>query len=96
MATTVSPLAGTAAGPGTRAARRRIEPGTLSLCTRCGERVKFVAREQGQQVIANVYVEGRWDRVEHYHDGCYEELGLPYGKPSEDTTRTAGRRAAPA
>jgi hypothetical protein len=93
MATTVSPLAGAStAGPGTRAVRRRIEPGTLSLCTRCDERVKFVAREQGQQVIANVYVDGRWDRVEHYHGACYEDLGLPYGTPLEDTVRAAGRR----
>ncbi|MGD9798580.1 MAG: hypothetical protein AB7H43_00415 [Acidimicrobiia bacterium] len=96
MATTTSPIAGAVtAGPGTRAVRRRIEPGTLSLCTRCGERVRFVAREQGQQVIANVYVDGRWDRVEHYHDDCYTGLGDPYGAPQADTLR-APRAARPA
>jgi len=29
--------------------------------------VKFVARGQLRQVIANVYVDGRLDRVEHFH-----------------------------
>ena len=89
MATTTT----TVAGPGTRAVRRRIEPGTLSICAHCDGRVRFVAREQGQQVIANVYVNGRWDRVEHFHEACYESVDHPYGKPTEDTTRLPGRRA---
>ena len=29
--------------------------------------VKFAARAQQHQVIANVYVNARWDRVEHFH-----------------------------
>jgi hypothetical protein len=90
MATTTT----TDAGPGTRAVRRRIEPGTLSLCTSCGERVRFVAREPGEQVIANVYVDGRWNRVEHYHDACYTALGRPYGPPREDAERSPSRAAA--
>ncbi len=89
-------LTTTEAGPGSRAVRRRIEPGTLSLCSKCEERVKFVAREQGQQVIANIYVDGRWDRVEHFHDACYTELAKPYGEPKEDLARIARGRAAPA
>jgi hypothetical protein len=24
-------------------------------------------------------VDGRWDRVEHYHQACYREVGEPYG-----------------
>jgi len=41
--------------------------------------VKFSAKIRLWQVIANIYVNGRWDRVEHYHAECYEEVGRPYG-----------------
>ncbi|HET7487158.1 MAG TPA: hypothetical protein VFJ85_04470 [Acidimicrobiales bacterium] len=44
--------------------------------------MKFVARAQLRQVIANVYVNGVWDRVEHYHAKCYTEADQPYGAPS--------------
>jgi hypothetical protein len=43
--------------------------------------VKFTARIPQRQVIANVYIEGRWDRVEHYHAPCYEASHEPYGSP---------------
>jgi hypothetical protein len=33
-------------------------------------------------VIANVYENGVWARVEHYHADCYAEAGAPYGAPS--------------
>ena len=62
-----------------RAVLRLIDPGNDVVCERCGEQVKFAARSKGRQVIANVYVDERWDRVEHYHDACYEEAGEPYG-----------------
>jgi hypothetical protein len=65
--------------PVSRAVSRLIDPGNDAVCERCGEQVKFVARSKGRQVIANVYVDQRWDRVEHYHDACYEEAGEPYG-----------------
>jgi hypothetical protein len=65
--------------PKSRAVLRFIDPGNDAVCERCGEQVKFVARSKGRQVIANVYVDGRWDRVEHYHDACYEEAAEPYG-----------------
>ena len=29
--------------------------------------------------IANVYENGVWNRVEHYHAECYEAAGEPYG-----------------
>ena len=35
------------------------------------------------QVICNVYVKGRWDRVEHFHAPCYEEAGQPFGEPQD-------------
>jgi hypothetical protein len=34
-------------------------------------------------VIANVYDNGTWIRVEHYHADCYDEAGQPYGAPTE-------------
>lgn len=66
---------------GSRAVLRRVEAGSNALCTVCQETVKFAARQQRLQVIANVYVDGRWDRVEHYHDECYDAAGSVYGRP---------------
>jgi hypothetical protein len=62
-----------------RAVIRSIEAGSSAECVSCGERVKFQAKVKMQQVICNVYVKGRWDRVEHYHAACYERAGEPYG-----------------
>jgi hypothetical protein len=62
-----------------RAVERPVEPGNSAVCAHCGEPVKFVARAQLRQVIANVYVDGTWDRVEHFHAQCYTEAGQPYG-----------------
>jgi hypothetical protein len=66
-----------------RAVTRTIEPGNSAICVHCGAPVKFVARAQGRQVIANVYVDGNWDRVEHFHADCYEEAKQPYGDASD-------------
>jgi hypothetical protein len=65
-----------------RAVVRPIEPGNSALCAQCGAPVKFVARAQLRQVIANVYEDGTWVRVEHYHADCYEDAGRPYGAPA--------------
>jgi hypothetical protein len=62
-----------------RAVTRPIEAGSATECAHCGDRVKFQARIRANQVICNVYVDGRWDRVEHYHEVCYGEVGEPYG-----------------
>jgi threonine synthase len=70
-----------------RAVLRRIEPGNLAVCITCGQPVKFAAKLHKMQVIANVYVDGRWNRVEHFHDECYAEADAPYGdagKPLEN------------
>ena len=64
-----------------RAVTRLIEAGSMTECKECEERVKFKAREKHQQVICNVYVDGRWDHVEHFHAPCYEEAGRPFGEP---------------
>jgi hypothetical protein len=65
-----------------RAVVRPIEPGNSALCAQCGAPVKFVARAQLRQVIANVYEDGTWVRVEHFHADCYEDAGKPYGTPA--------------
>lgn len=62
-----------------RAVARPIEAGSYVDCSHCGDRVKFQAKIRASQVICNVYVDGRWTRVEHYHEACYESAGLPYG-----------------
>lgn len=67
-----------------RGVLREVEPGSSVECVHCGERVKFQAKMRHKQVICNVYVAKRWDRVEHFHAPCYEEAGEPYGEP--DTT----------
>jgi len=79
---------------GTRAVTRRVEAGSMALCAHCRNQVKFAAKQNRMQVIANVYVKGRWDRVEHFHDACYLEVGKPYGEPKEDLARIARGRAA--
>lgn len=52
------------------------------MCKHCGAAVKFAARAQLRQVIANVYVKGTWARVEHFHAPCYVEAGEPHGPAS--------------
>ncbi len=69
--------------PVSRAVQRRVEAGSSVMCTTCDEQVKFAAKQNRQQVIANVYVDGRWDRVEHFHAECYEAAGAPYGTAPE-------------
>lgn len=79
-----------AAGAGeaeSRAARRLVEPGNDANCAACGERVKFQAKARNEQVICNVYVDGAWDRVEHFHLDCYEQAGEPYGAAEAPTPR---------
>ena len=62
-----------------RAVTRLVEAGSSATCAACGRPVKFSAKTKLFQVIANVYVDRRWDRVEHYHAECYDAAGQPYG-----------------
>ena len=73
-----------------RAVLRLIEPGSSVDCTVCGERVKFAARLRLQQVICNVYVDGSWSHIEHFHEACYETAGQPHG-PAEAATPRISR-----
>jgi hypothetical protein len=70
-----------------RAVLRTIEAGSSAMCTTCDQQVKFKAKVKMQQVICNVYVNGVWDRVEHYHLECYDMSGKPYGTPAADVPR---------
>jgi hypothetical protein len=74
-----------------RAVLRRIEAGNMALCVQCGLQVKFQAKLNKLQVIANVYVDGRWDRVEHFHEECYGEAGTPFGTPAEQVLSRRSR-----
>ena len=67
--------------PVSRAVARKVPAGLIAVCSKCGERVKFEAKKKLAQVICNVYVKGKWNRVEHYHSKCYEEAGKPHGEP---------------
>ena len=58
---------------------RFVEAGNDAVCQQCHQPVKFVARVKCRQVIANVYEDGRWQRVEHFHEACYGEADEPYG-----------------
>ena len=62
-----------------RAVTRPVEAGNSAMCEACGNQVKFTAKIRTQQVIANVYIDGCWARVEHYHADCYQDAGRPYG-----------------
>jgi hypothetical protein len=64
-----------------RAVLRRVEAGNNGICVTCLRPVRFSARNKTAQVICNVYEDGRWCRVEHYHVTCYHEAGEPYGHP---------------
>jgi len=81
MATSTSKRASSATTSNkSRAVLRDVEAGSTVDCAHCGERVKFQAKMRNRQVIANVYVKGVWDRVEHYHSECYEKAGKPHGE----------------
>src|SRR5579884_872133 len=60
-------MQGTSRIMSSRAVLRMVEPGSSAECVVCGAVIRFAARSQQRQVIANVYQEGTWLRVEHYH-----------------------------
>lgn len=77
-----------------RAVQRRVEAGSSVICVACDQQVKFAAKLNRQQVIANVYVEGRWTRVEHFHAECYEGAADPYGPAAAAPVHSARTRSA--
>jgi hypothetical protein len=95
-ATSPHPAGGTttAPTPGTRAVIRLIEAGSSTTCVVCREMVKFSAKQKRLQVICNVYVEGRWNRVEHFHHECYVAAGHPHGEATAPAPRPSATTAA--
>jgi len=67
----------------TRAVVRSVDPGSDVRCSRCTKQIKFAARTHPRQVIANIYTNGSWTHVEHFHEECYLEGGEPYGTLAE-------------
>lgn len=67
-----------------RAVVRTIDAGNSAYCSHCDELIKFRAKVRAYQVICNVYVKGKWDRVEHFHQECYDKAGEPYGEAPQD------------
>jgi hypothetical protein len=65
---------------GTRAVLRKIVAGSRETCCGCGGWLRFVAKKPSFEVVCNVYVGGKWDRVEHWHESCYGDAGSPHGK----------------
>ena len=95
MTDTLVPTTGDA--PQTRAIVRFVEPGSMVDCAHCGSQVKFSARAKVKQVISNVYVDGRWARVEHHHLECYDAAGEPHGAAdASQPMRTRRRNGSPA
>jgi hypothetical protein len=73
---------------------RTVGPGDLATCCGCGQDISFRVRTRGsKRVVCNVYVGGMWRRVEHWHAGCYEAAGHPYGVEIDlrDSPNGAGR-----
>lgn len=62
-----------------RGVRRRVEPGEGNSCATCTQQIRFSSKVAAHQVIANVYENGIWRRVEHFHEECYFSAGTPYG-----------------
>lgn len=65
--------------PKTRAVVRKIDPGFDDFCVHCDTYIKWASLKKQFQVIANIYVDGKWNRVEHFHAPCYELAGSPHG-----------------
>ena len=70
---------GSSAPTTSRAVVRFIEPGSLVTCTGCDGRLNYMAKSKPKQVVCNVYENGKWNRVEHWHVGCYNAAGSPHG-----------------
>jgi hypothetical protein len=80
--------------PTSRAVARFIEAGSSVTCAHCARTIAFRARVRAQQVICNVYDEGRWLRVEHYHRDCYGDAGAPYGDADDSQPMRPRQRSS--
>ena len=62
-----------------RAVARSVEAGCIADCAECTTQIRYSAKLKPRQVIANVYENDKWQRVEHYHEECYLLANSPYG-----------------
>ena len=51
----------------------------MADCVICETQIRYAAKTKPRQVIANVYQDEKWQRVEHFHDECYLVANSPYG-----------------
>jgi ssDNA-binding Zn-finger/Zn-ribbon topoisomerase 1 len=78
----------------------------LQECASCGKPVQFAQGTSNIWVIANVYVDcdhtdhvcrlclgygRRWDRIEHWHEACYDEDQKPYGETEFRKTKVVSK-----
>ena len=73
----------------TRAVVRGVEPGNDVRCVRCGKQIKFAARTTAPS-DRDVYLDGAWNRVDHFHEECYLRLKSLTGR----STRLVARPTA--
>ena len=80
--------------PDSRAVVMKISDDQMDDCARCS--VSITSDTDRRWVVANVYEDccliptckkchgttRRWDRLEHWHEDCYDLSGQPYGEPS--------------
>ena len=66
-----------------RAVTRTVDAGNSAYCAVCDELIKFRARIRADQIICNVYVANKLDRVEHFHPEGYKKAKAPYGNPAD-------------
>lgn len=77
---------------GTRAVVRPVIAGSRDVCAykKCPadrKEILWRARRRMMVIIANIYGRDgdptKWDRVEHFHEECYDKARRPYGKAAE-------------
>lgn len=93
--------------PDSRAVTMLMKYNDNQECTSCGRSVMFTQGTSNIWVLANVYVDcdhsekecarclgygRRWDRLEHWHEVCYEGEGKPYGETEFRKTKVVTKR----
>ncbi len=69
---------------GTRAVEKPLTAGKEEYCGYLAceyakRKIASSSRAPIKEVIANVYENGKWSFVVHFHVDCYNKLGQPYG-----------------
>lgn len=92
--------------PDSRAVTMIMKYNDLQECASCKKSVQFTQGTSNIWVIANVYVDcdhydsicrlclgygRRWDRIEHWHEACYEADSRPYGDTEFRKTKVVSK-----